>query len=107
MTPDQAKLYLILHKVRGEAAFDVAERFDLNGEEAWVIPTSGHRAYPYGFWDLRKLLKDDNCMLLIPNDWPDHYAANDKAEKLKKVTKRLNVQLSEGEIAHILKELDL
>jgi hypothetical protein len=41
-------LYLIVHKVRGQPAFDVAQRFALSGgEEIWMIPTSGHRAYPF------------------------------------------------------------
>lgn len=38
--------YLILHKVRGEPAFDIAEKMEVEGEEWWIIPTSGHRAYP-------------------------------------------------------------
>lgn len=49
MTPN---LYLIAHKVRGEPAFDVALRADDMGTDSdpgpwWIIPTSGHRAYPY------------------------------------------------------------
>ena len=37
-------LYLILHKVRGELAFDVAQRVAIEDEEVWFIPTSGHRS---------------------------------------------------------------
>lgn len=50
-------LYLILHKVRGEPAFDIAQRLehsfadmvDANEpprDHIWIIPTSGHRAFP-------------------------------------------------------------
>jgi hypothetical protein len=49
-------LYLILHKVRGEPAFDIAEKVQIGKEEGWIIPTSGHRAYPvlveqFNGWD--------------------------------------------------------
>ena len=30
-------LYLILHKVRGEPAFDVAQKIQIGGEEGWII----------------------------------------------------------------------
>lgn len=43
-------LYLIAHKVRGEAAFDIAIILDIldeDGDPIWIIPTSGHRARPY------------------------------------------------------------
>lgn len=42
-------LFLIAHLVRGEPAFDIATRLgilDEDGDLAWIIPTSGHRAYP-------------------------------------------------------------
>lgn len=44
-------LYLILHKVSGKPALDIAQRCDdmgIKGDPApwWIIPTSGHRAYP-------------------------------------------------------------
>jgi hypothetical protein len=38
--------YLIAHVVRGQPAFDIAERIQIGDEEGWIIPTSGHRAYP-------------------------------------------------------------
>lgn len=41
-------LFLIAHKVRGERAFDIAEPMDMPDGPWWIIPTSGHRAYP--FW---------------------------------------------------------
>lgn len=97
-----SELYLIAHSVRGEAAFDVALRMecphcqghgDLNIADAafipcveceevgywWIIPTSGHRAYP---WWTRTLT---GCMVTnaeenpmeaagpMPPAWPDHY----------------------------------
>lgn len=101
MTSD---LYLILHKVRGEPAFDIAQRMsepdESNGanegsrEIWWLIPTSGHRAYP---WWSRPLLDgtgihrlpdgniaqlDDqgyaiSLIPMMPEDLPDHYAVND------------------------------
>ena len=45
------ELYLIAHKVRGQPAFDIAERCDDMDSEGdpgpwWIIPTSGHRAHP-------------------------------------------------------------
>lgn len=40
-------LFLIAHKVRGEAAFDVAIQMPMHDGVWWIIPTSGHRAYPY------------------------------------------------------------
>jgi hypothetical protein len=90
--------YLILHKVRGEPAFDIAERL-LECTEAneakgvvsldviWIIPTSGHRAYPMWQWPLETLdvvyeggtinaVKDALCQWK-PDQFPDHYACNE------------------------------
>lgn len=93
--------YLILHKVRGGPAFDVAERLELPagpdslvGEDIWIIPTSGHRAYPSWSKSLSELgivtLPDTNTawgynsntgtvqgLIPYPYDEPDHYACND------------------------------
>lgn len=57
-------LYLILHKVRGKPAFDVAERCEDLGTETdpgpwWIIPTSGHRAFPCIHWELSLLKSAD------------------------------------------------
>lgn len=49
------ELYLILHKVRGEPAFDIAQPLEIAGEEGWIIPTSGHRAYPCWYVPLAEL----------------------------------------------------
>ena len=86
---DFDRLYLILHKVRGEPAFDVAlrsaEMLAVTGDE-WIIPTTGHTAHPFLSWQLDSLRPDmsgDGCYLttLIQKgikdpDWPslpDHY----------------------------------
>ena len=63
-------LYLILHKVRGELAFDVAQCVAIGDEEVWFIPTSGHRAYPYGYKALPQSFEH-----VTGKDWealPDH-----------------------------------
>lgn len=94
-------LYLIAHKVRNEPAFDVAERMecpecnghgDRNIADAtfisctecdslgywYIIPTSGHRAYPFyseaisiieglGLGWVETIAKD------MPDSLPDHY----------------------------------
>lgn len=95
-------LYLIAHKVRGEPAFDVAARMDCpECKQAdgiswgcsecdglgywWVIPTSGHRAFPYYAQRLSELGCDISwpgepefepflkAVPSIPPDLPDHY----------------------------------
>ena len=79
------ELFLIAHKVRGEPAFDIAERMpelDEGDELGWIIPTSGHRAHPYWSQHLNQLgaVKDDVPDLPLdmvvppmPSPWPDHY----------------------------------
>ena len=72
-------LYLILHKVRGEPAFDIAARLQIGSELGWIIPTSGHRARPWWwvplgeFW-LAGELQVERAAPSMPPDWPDHYA---------------------------------
>lgn len=82
-----AELFLIAHKVRGEPAFDIADRADDMGTASdpgpwWIIPTSGHRAYPYWYQHLNQLgaVKDDvpdlpldHVVPPMPDPWPDHY----------------------------------
>ena len=82
-------LYLIAHKVRGQPAFDVATRMECplctqeDGDIPgcyecddfgywWIIPTSGHRAYPFGDW---LLYAQDPIpeMPPMPPSLPDHY----------------------------------
>ena len=80
------ELYLILHKVRGEPAFDIATQIVTeDGETLWIIPTSGHRAHPV--WSVELNMTDDGALYInqgmvagvvfelppIPDDWPDHY----------------------------------
>lgn len=73
--------YLILHKVRGEPAFDIAIQLQIGDEEGWIIPTSGHRTYPTWYMSVKNLWVESlysisSVMGLnpIPSDWPDHYA---------------------------------
>jgi hypothetical protein len=76
-------LYLILHKVRGEPAFDIAEKVMIGNEEGWIIPTSGHRAHPAWWWGLDELAEADDFTPDISHylndpiwkDLPDHYSA--------------------------------
>jgi hypothetical protein len=63
--------HLILHKVRGEPAYDIAQELQIGDELGWIIPTSGHRAYPYKTWSLDELKFDNSAT--IPEEWPDHY----------------------------------
>ena len=97
-----AQLYLIAHSVRGEAAFDVAIQMECphcqghsnEGREPyvcfdcddkgwwWIIPTSGHRAFPYWYIGLDEV-PDLTCLFEsaapidpryhVPSGWPDHY----------------------------------
>jgi hypothetical protein len=70
--------FLILHKVRGEPAFDIAEKCQISDEEGWVLCTCGHRAYPYKWWRLETIHSttcDEKPMDFdVPEDWPDHYS---------------------------------
>jgi hypothetical protein len=78
-------LFLILHKVRGEPAFDIADQLQIGDEVGWIIPTSGHRAYPYIYWPLTPQIdlgpsSDPNDIILYKDDWagwPDHYTQPD------------------------------
>ena len=101
-------LYLILHKVRGEPAFDIAIKVEpffytdlkgnseekIQGEPMWIIPTSGHRAYPSWWKSLEQLgvvmLPDTNFawgmdnisgtvqgLIPMPYEERDHYPASE------------------------------
>lgn len=97
MTTD---LYLIAHKVSGEPGFDIATRMECPecrgrgarytdvGEDImcyeceangfwWIIPTSGHRAYPASSIPLNELDHIGHNMLSVPlpimDGLPDHY----------------------------------
>ena len=91
-----SELYLIAHRVRGQPAFDVATRMEcpLCTQEDddipgcyecddfgywWIIPTSGHRAYPYFSEELRLLIDWEMARIHgrvvgeMPPSLPDHY----------------------------------
>lgn len=66
-----SELYLVAHKVRGEAAFDVACMLDVldeDGDPIWIIPTSGHRARPYWQCPIADLICEDTS--IDARDWP-------------------------------------
>lgn len=88
------ELFLIAHKVRGEPAFDIAHQIPcpICAEEGlpnchecdglgywWIIPTSGHRAYPYSHCALYSINLDQWLSLEkeIPDLWPDHYTTRE------------------------------
>jgi len=64
-------LYLILHKVRGEPAFDIGQHLDIGAEQHWIIPTSGHRAYPVRWWNLDDLYDGSDCDMRQPISYLD------------------------------------
>ena len=84
-------LFLIAHSVRGEAAFDIAvqmgcphcnpqwsERvhgcFDCEDLGYWwIIPTSGHRAFPYWNVEFNPIDIYEGEIPSMPSGWPDHY----------------------------------
>jgi len=78
-----SELYLIAHKVCGEPAFDIAERMEcplchsVGCVECdglgywWIIPTSGHRAYPYANTECEW---DELSVGPPPANLTDHYA---------------------------------
>jgi len=97
-------LYLIAHKVRNEPAFDIAVRMECpecqgRGKENrrdgmacmecdatghwWIIPTSGHRAYPCSCIPLNELRHDPDVARVLGSvvddplpmmeGLPDHY----------------------------------
>jgi|SRR5580693_94620 hypothetical protein len=80
--------FLILHKVRGAPAFDIAEQMIVEGydEPWWIIPTSGHRAYPWWWVEINDV-PDIQCLLDstpsgLPDNWPDHYQASEARSRL-------------------------
>lgn len=79
-------LHLILHKVRGRPALDVAMPVTLNTpdkEKAWIIPSSGHRAYPWHAFPIYATVDNEGCIGLglnidtvmepLPPDLRDHF----------------------------------
>lgn len=89
----EPQLYLIAHKVRGEPAFDIAHKLMIGDEEGWIIPTSGHRAYPVAYFPLSKLAIEEHphnnpldvVWTLDFSAVPDHYTTTaDKGRGLIK-----------------------
>jgi hypothetical protein len=87
--------FLILHKVHGAPAFDIAERNDDMGTPSdpgpwWIIPTSGHRAYPVWWLELSYFAVTEAIIhtsgllppFTIADDIPDHYAASASRSRL-------------------------
>lgn len=78
----EPQLYLIAHKVRGELAFDIAIQLEIGDGVGWLIPTSGHRAYPVMQWLLEDLFDGSDYPHNRPAEYepqadfdviPDHY----------------------------------
>lgn len=97
MTP-----YLIAHIVRGQPAFDIAERmecpechpgYDLPATHFcdecdnlgywWILSTCGYRARPWKFYKLNSqgLNQFISEPLECPQGWPDLFAINNKSHK--------------------------
>ncbi len=53
------ELYLILHKVRGEPAFDIAIKEWYGDEEGWMLKTTEQRCYPAKAYQLDGLKYND------------------------------------------------
>lgn len=77
-----SELYLIAHKVRGEPAFDVAQRIQIGEELAWIIPTSGWRAYPYWHVNLDYLMDSGSWPGSMPEGLRDHFASEHSGGKI-------------------------
>jgi hypothetical protein len=103
--------YLILHKVRDEPVFDIAEPASFEAG-AWIVSTSGWRAYPLAVWPLNAIL--DPAILKVAEhgrslaEWQgtrDHYVAVPVAPPtLKRALKNLS-QEDLNEILAAIKEL--
>lgn len=118
-------LYLIAHKVRNEPAFDVAQRMtcpDCDGHSAqscidgpifcsecddlgywWIVPTSGHRAYPFNV----AALSEDSMLILevMPEDLPDHYTTAYRPEPTTSLIDRLGLKPTKPATTTILRRL--
>ena len=75
-----SELYLGAHVVRGALAFDVMEEIEIGSEQGWIVPTSGHRAYPFWVHELEFCFvnnQHENPMEVCgapPPEQQDHYA---------------------------------
>jgi len=124
-TEDEPDLYLILHKVRGKPAMDIAHPLAIGKEIGWIIPTSGHRAYPWRHWRLDELMDTSDInshgchdyphALLerdLPTDLPDHYQVEQPAPIRAKIgTARSALgpklaALNDDEMANLIKLIE-
>lgn len=82
------ELYLIAHKLRGAPTFDIAIQMTMDDEVWWILPSTGHRAYPIIHWPLKELgiidcpfsVSDEAGPLVFHPDWeglPDFYPRNE------------------------------
>ena len=80
MSDESPELYLIAHKVRGALAFDVAHKLQIGTDEGWIIPTSGHRAYPFWHAELGTVFCSQLWAVMpqLPEDLRDHYEVDAK-----------------------------
>jgi len=83
------QLYLIAHKVRGQPAFDIAIQMMMEDGPWWIIPTSGHRAYPYAW----RKLHDWEVDAAMPASLPDHYPTPSRSERPQARADRTSGQL--------------
>jgi hypothetical protein len=72
------EIFLIAHKVRGEPAFDVATKMEMPDGPWWIIPTSGHRAFPYWTHEISHLTV---AVPILPADLPDHYPRSEYTDR--------------------------
>jgi hypothetical protein len=81
MAEETNERYLIAHKVRGEVAFDVAEQMWIDKDNFWwIIPTSGHRAYPFWYMEL-EIAIPMHLVPPMPEDLRDHYTVLEALER--------------------------
>lgn len=95
--------FLILHRVRDAPAFDIAEKIGEDSQgDIWIIPTSGHRAYPAMWWNMSMLECKDGQPIPTYNDAsvldffgfiPDHYSCNAPSKTAKPAHRGLGQSL--------------
>jgi hypothetical protein len=103
-----SELFLIAHKVRGELAFDVATPIKIGETDGWVIPTSGHRAYPLMSWAIDELgdVTDYHSVSILRElgpaqdhpMWPslrDHYHSEPQSRVSKPAGKITSINLAD------------
>lgn len=89
--------FLILHRVRGQPAFDIAHQMpcpltpphhdcaECNDTGYWwILSTCGYRAYPYWYSELHESILDelyDKMPVFMPENAPDCFACNDRPQR--------------------------